>query len=219
MSRRPKRSSRLTRSKPPELRSAGALETEAAALAAVIAEFENLADDVPDQPEAQPEDAARVEVLQAALDEAKDRRRDGFSGVVDEVNAAILELARRFGFATLEAAKLNMAAQLRLVKGGTNTSFSHQTPGEKLRLRIAVVVALLRVAHNFGIGRHPGLLLIDSIGAEETEPGDLAEFMRELESVTSELGIQTIVASARREILTHVPPDQQVTVTGDGYLW
>ncbi len=196
-----------------------ALETEAAALAAVIAEFENLADDVPDQPEAQPEDAARVEVLQAALDEAKDRRHDGFSEVVDEVNAAILELARRFGFATLEAAELNMAAQLRLVKGGTKTSFRHQTPGEKLRLRIAVVVALLRVAHNFGIGRHPGLLLIDSIGAEETEPGNLAEFMRELESVTSELGIQTIVASARREILTHVPPDQQVTVTGDGYLW
>ena len=196
-----------------------ALETDAAALAAVIAEFENLADDVPDQSEAQPEDAGRMEVLQAALDEAKDRRQDGFSEVVDDVNAAILELARRFGFATLEAAKLNMAAQLRLVKGGTNTSFSHQTPGEKLRLRIAVVVALLRVAHNFGVGRHPGLLLIDSIGAEETEPGDLAEFMRELESVTSELGIQTIVASARPEILTHVPPNQQVAVTGDGYLW
>ena len=69
------------------------------------------------------------------------------------------------------------------------------------------------------LDRHPGLLLIDSIGAEETEPGDLAEFMRELESVTSELGIQTIVASARPEILTHVPPHQQVTVTGDGYLW
>ena len=196
-----------------------ALEAEAAALAAVITEFEHLANDVPDEPEAQPEDAVRVEVLQAALDEAKDRRRDGFSEVEDKVNAAILELARRFGFATLEAAKLNMAAQLRLVKGGTKTSFSRQTPGEKLRLRIAVVVALLRVAHNFGIGRHPGLLLIDSIGAEETEPGDLAEFMRELESVTSELGIQTIVASARREILTHVPPEQQVTVTGDEYLW
>ena len=153
------------------------------------------------------------------MSEAKARRDAGFSDVVDEVNAAILDLARRFGFATLEETKLNLAAQLRLVKGGAATSFSHQTPGEKLRLRIAVVVALLRVAHKFGVGRHPGLLLIDSIGAEETEPGNLAEFMRELGAVTSELGIQTIVASARPEILTHVPANQQLSVTGGGYLW
>ena len=195
-----------------------ALETQAAALEAVIAELRNLTGDAPEPPPP-PEDHAKLEILQAAMSEAKARRDAGFSAVVDEVNAAILDLARRFGFATLEETKLNLAAQLRLVKGGAATSFSHQTPGEKLRLRIAVVVALLRVAHKFGVGRHPGLLLIDSIGAEETEPGNLAEFMRELGAVTSELGIQTIVASARPEILTHVPANQQLSVTGSGYLW
>jgi hypothetical protein len=196
-----------------------ALETEAAALEAVIAELGNLTGDAPGPLPPPPEDYTKLEILQAAMDEAKARRDAGFSEVVDEVNAAILDLARRFGFATLEETKLNLAAQLRLVKGGTATSFSHQTPGEKLRLRIAVVIALLRVAHKFGVGRHPGLLLIDSIGAEETEPGNLAEFMRELEAVTAELGIQTIVASARPEILTHVPANQQLSVTGGGYLW
>ena len=45
------------------------------------------------------------------------------------------------------------------------------------------------------------------------------DFMRELGAVTSELGIQTIVASARPEILTHVPANQQLSVTGSGYLW
>lgn len=196
-----------------------ALETQVAALEAVIAELGNLTGDTPEPPPAPPEDNIKLEILQAALDEAKARRDAGYSEVVDEVNAAILDLARRFGFVTLEETKLNLAAQLRLVKGGTATSFSHQTPGEKLRLRIAVVVALLRVAHNFGVGRHPGLLLIDSIGAEETEPGNLTEFMRELEAVTAELGIQTIVASARPEILAHVPANQQLGVTGGGYLW
>jgi hypothetical protein len=196
-----------------------ALESQAAALEAVIAELGNLTGDALEPPPPPPEDNTKLAIFQAAMDEAKARRGAGFSEVVDEVNAAILDLARRFGFATLEEAKLSLNAQLRLVKGGTATSFSYQTPGEKLRLRIAVVVGLLRVAHKFGVGRHPGLLLIDSIGAEETEPGNLAEFMRELEAVTAELGIQTIVASARPEILAHVPANQQLSVTGDGYLW
>lgn len=198
------------------------LEAEASTLETVVEEFEKLAeglgaDDADGEPTAA--DEARMTILACAFDEAKARRDEAFGDMMQEVNEAILELATRFGFATLESVSLNLAAQLRLVKGGAPTSFSHQTPGEKLRLRIAVVVALLRVADRHGVGRHPGLLLIDSIGAEETEPGNLSEFMRELEAVTGELGIQTIVASARREILKHVPPAQQLSVTGDGYLW
>lgn len=194
------------------------LEVQAAALEAVVAELSRLSDGDESIPTEEP-DPTRIEILRAAVEEAKKRRDGEFEEIVGEINSAILELARRFGFATLEDAKLNLGAQLRLVKGGTDTSFTHQAPGEKLRLRIAVVVALLRVGHEHNVGRHPGLLLIDSIGAEETEPGNLAEFMRELEAVTSELNIETIVASARPEILQHVPSDQQVTVTGDGYLW
>lgn len=194
------------------------LEIQAAALEAVVAELSQLSGGEEPNAREQP-DPTRIEILRAAVEEAKARRDEEFGEIVDEINSAILDLARRFGFATLEEAKLNLAAQLRLVKGGANTSFTHQAPGEKLRLRIAVVVALLRVGHEHNVGRHPGLLLIDSIGAEETEPGNLGEFMRELEAVTRELDIETIVASARPEILQHVPSDQQVAVTGAGYLW
>lgn len=194
------------------------LETQEAALKAVVAELSQLSGGEEPNPPEQP-DPKRIEILRAAVDEAKARRDRGFGEIVDEINDAILELARRFGFATLEEARLTLAAQLRLVKGGANTSFRHQAPGEKLRLRIAVVVALLRVGHEHNVGRHPGLLLIDSIGAEETEPGNLGEFMRELEAVTRELGIETIVASARPEILEHAPSEQQVVATGAEYLW
>lgn len=196
-----------------------ALESRVAALEAVISELSQLtADEQSELPERRA-DPTRLEVLRAAEAEAKERRDEAFGEIVGEINSAILDLARRFGFATLQEAKLNLGAQLRLVKGGAQTSFRYQTPGEKLRLRIAVIVALLRVGHLHHVGRHPGLLLIDSIGAEETEPGNLGEFMRELEAVTRELGIETIVASARPEILEHVPAAQQVAVTGDAYLW
>jgi hypothetical protein len=194
-----------------------ALQVQEAALEAVISELSQLA--VGKQPPPQPQEEHRLEILRAAVEEAKKRRDKEFSGIVDQVNAAILDLARRFGLATLEAVKLNLAAQLRLVKGGVDTSFTHQTPGEKLRLRIAVVIALLRVGHEHNVGRHPGLLLIDSIGAEETEPGNLGEFMSELARVTDELNIETIVASARPEVLNHVSPDRQIAVTGSDFLW
>jgi hypothetical protein len=194
-----------------------ALQAQEAGLEVVISELSQLTDGESHPPE--PEDQHRLDILKAAVHEAKKRRDEEFNGIVDEVNSAILDLARRFGFATLEAIKLNLAAQLRLVKGGVPTSFTYQTPGEKLRLRISVVIALLRVGHEHNVGRHPGLLLIDSIGAEETEPGNLGEFMDELAKVTAELGIETIVASARPEVLQHVPPNRQVAVTGNDVLW
>jgi hypothetical protein len=200
-----------------DLQQRRSLQAQEAALQVVISELSQLT--VGPQHPPQPQDERRLEILSAAVEEAKKRRDEEFSGIVDEVNAAILDLARRFGFATLEAVKLNLAAQLRLVKGGVQTSFTYQTPGEKLRLRIAVVVALLRVGHDHNVGRHPGLLLIDSIGAEETEPGNLSEFMSELARVTEELNIETIVASARPEVLSQIPANRQIAVTGSDFLW
>lgn len=196
------------------------LATRVAALEAVVAELENLTtDESAQQLLPEPQDLARLEILRAATTEALRRRSGGFAEVVEAVNAAILSLALRFGFATLQEVKLGLGAQLKLVKGGASTSFSKQTPGEKLRLRIAVVVALLRVAHDLHVGRHPGLLLIDSIGAEETEPGDLGQFLSELGSICSELRIQIFVASARPEVPQYIPEGHLVQAKPDGYMW
>jgi len=158
-------------------------------------------------------------VLQAAEVEATERVERGFQTVLDALNREILELGQKFGIDSLQSITINRATHIRVGKGGSVTSFSACTPGERLRLRIAVVIALLRVAAAHGVGRHPGLLLIDSIGAEETESGDLAEFMRHLVEVTDALGIETIVASARTEILDHVPAEHVRVALGREYLW
>ena len=195
------------------------LESRASALEAVIVEIDGLANQTIESVSPDSDHDSRIAILDAAAKEAKKRVDEGFAEVMEQVNDAILDLAQRFGFDNLQDLRLDLAARLRLTKGNVDTWFSKQTPGEKLRLRIAVIVALLRVANHLGIGRHPGLLLIDSIGAEETEPGNLEEFMRQLADVTTELGIETIVASARPEILTHVAESRQITARQDGYLW
>ncbi|MDE0132994.1 MAG: hypothetical protein OXN79_11655 [bacterium] len=195
------------------------LETRIASLEAVISEVGNLGDGASALSSLDPRLDFQIEVLRAAEEEAKQRVRDESADVMGQINRTILELAQRFGFENLQRVQLDFAARLKLTKGGIDGWFSKQTPGEKLRLRIAVTIALLRVAHQDQRGRHPGLLLIDSIGAEETEPGDLASFMRELSAVAAETGIEIIVASARPEILEHVPEGNRISAEGEDYLW
>ena len=196
-----------------------ALETRVAALEAVVAEMGSLAGETAEPTSPDPSPEHQIEILSVATKEARKRVKDGSAEVLEQINQAILDLARRFGLENLQTVQLDFAARLKLTKGGVADWFSRQTPGEKLRLRIAVIIALLRVAYQNSIGRHPGLLLIDSIGAEETEPGDLAAFMRELGGVAAEMGIEIIVASARPEILDHVPEDHRVSARGEQYLW
>ena len=195
------------------------LETRIASLEAVISEVGSLGDGASALSLIDPGLEFQIEVLKAAEEEAKERVRDESADVMGQINRTILELAQRFGLENLQRVQLDSAARLRLTKGGIDGWFSKQTPGEKLRLRISVTIALLRVAHQSQRGRHPGLLLIDSIGAEETEPGDLASFMRELSAVAAETGIEIIVASARPEILEHVPEGNRVSAEGEDYLW
>jgi len=125
---------------------------------------------------------------------------------LSELGAEIATLGRAFGISNLEEVRPTLAAQLRVRVGGVDSSFSARTGGERLRLRLATVIALLRVANRLGVGRHPGIVLIDSPGGEEMVEGDLAAILRELASVCGELPeLQLIVATARaaevREVL------------------
>jgi hypothetical protein len=164
-------------------------------------------------------------VIAAALAEADQRVKDGFAAIMSELNAEILTLGQRFGIDALQSVEINRATHLKIRKGDADTNYSSCTPGERLRLRLAVVIAMLRVADQHQVGRHPGLLMIDSLGAEETEASNLGQFMEALAEVTNELGIETITTSARvttsgdDPILAHIPDDHAVVVTGTNPLW
>jgi len=121
----------------------------------------------------------------------------------------------------LEAVKLGSNATLALTKGGESTSFSKVTAGERLRLRLATAVALLRVGQERGLGRHPGLLIIDSPGAEEVSDIDLAALLGELQTIAKETpGLQILVASANPPaIVSQIGEDWCRIAEKDAYLW
>lgn len=121
----------------------------------------------------------------------------------------------------LESVKLGSNATLALTKGGEDTSFGKVTAGERLRLRIATAIALLRVGKERGLGRHPGLLIIDSPGAEEVSEIDLAALLGELQKITNETqGLQILVASANpTAIVGQLGAEWCRVAEKDNYLW
>jgi hypothetical protein len=141
--------------------------------------------------------------------------------LMDRLNAEILHLGKAFGVLGLESMALNTNAQMFLTKGGQKTSFSKLTAGERLRLRIATAIALIRVGRERGVGRHPGLLIIDSPGAEETAEINLATLLKELQAIVRETdGLQIFVASANAPAVVEALGPECCRVAGpDGFLW
>lgn len=153
-------------------------------------------------------DAADV-VLRAAREEATARRGAAAAQLLTELGEEIVNLGRAFGISNLEAAVPRLNAQLGLRIGGADTNFSSRSGGERLRLRLATVIGLLRVGERLGIGRHPGLLLVDSPGGEEMVEGDVATILRQLKAVCDDVPeLQVVVATARaaevREVVDEV---------------
>lgn len=167
---------------------------------------------------APPPDAALV---QAAFHEAKAAFDTTRGSLLEALNVEILRLGLAFGILGLEAVSLDANARMRLQKGGEMTYFSKVTPGERLRLRIATVIALLRVGQEHGVGRHPGLLIVDSPGAEETSESDLASLLQELQRVTEETsGLQILIASANAPAVTAALGAERCRIAAPGdYLW
>jgi hypothetical protein len=189
------------------------VDEEARALENEIANLEGRLEPVPTENGGQAEDfeVAR-QVLGAAKAEAEGRRKVAADALLADLGIEIGALARRFGIPNLEEARPKLNAQLQVKVGGAESSFGNRPPGEQLRLRLATVVALLRIGARQGIGRHPGLLLIDSPGAEEMVEQNVSSILDELSSVCEELdNLQLICATARaHEAKDAVDPDHLI---------
>lgn len=87
--------------------------------------------------------------------------------------------------------------------------FGKLNPGEKLRFRIAAALAAVATAKWSGIGRHPGLVVLDSPASEEMSSDDFAAVVAGLKSLAEEeAGVQIIVGAIMRpEISAAVSSD------------
>lgn len=155
-------------------------------------------------------------VVRAAESVARERRDTDQAQLLRDVSAQVTDLGRRLGVAQLESATLRGNVNMPVIKGGQRHNFGQLTEGEVLRLKIALVIALLRVGTSAGVGRHPGFLLIDSLGREELNPEDLVTMLQELQQVASEAQLQIVATSAYGDILERALPATSVRLSEVG---
>lgn len=162
-----------------------------------------------------------LEVLSVTVDESKQRAKELQSELLSAVSEEMLRYGQRFGMTNLTAVELKGDGKLPVVKGGKNTSYSHLTKGEKLRLKVAAVLALIKVAEIKGVGRHPGLLMVDSPGAQEITPEDLSEFVIGLQEVAQEFQhLQVFIAGIASSAITEsIPAERTRCAYGTDTLW
>ncbi len=138
-----------------------------------------------------------------------------------DLNDEILALGRKFNIHNLEKVELQRNGGMQVTTAGAEVPFRKVSGGERLRLRVAVIIALLRVGARAGAGSHPGLILLDSPGSDELTVHDEATLLEELDSLKSELpGLQVVIASAEpAAVLDHVPAESIYSNLEGGPLW
>ncbi|RKS68243.1 hypothetical protein BZB76_6497 [Actinomadura pelletieri DSM 43383] len=161
------------------------------------------------------------DILKAAEKAAHTRRTQALKGVLQAVQADIVTMGRQLGLEMLEAVELGTSATLKVWKGGQHQPHGSLTEGEQLRLKIVTITALLRHGIRTGVGRHPGLLIIDSPGAEEVDRGDLELMLQGLVQLTEMAPqLQVIIATARgQEVASVIPADQLRLAPAGERLW
>lgn len=162
-----------------------------------------------------------VKILEAAEKETKARFSETQTELLESVSKRIVEFANKFGMTLLTEASLKANLNLLLIKGGEQTSYSKVTPGEKLRLKVATVLALISVGEEHGLGRYPGVLLIDSPGNNELVAKDLDQLIAGLEDISSQFEhLQVFISSiTSNALLNHLNDDNVIRAKKNESIW
>jgi ABC-type ATPase with predicted acetyltransferase domain len=136
--------------------------------------------------------------------------------LLPEMDAEIIALCKRFGVQNLDSVKLDRAAHVNAVKDGEPHAYKDLSRGDRLRMRIATVIALLRIGKARGVTSHPGLLIIDSIAAEELTEAAARSLITELQKITQELPtLQVVFTTAHPEFVDRLLPEDHI-ITAEG---
>jgi len=167
------------------------------------------------------EDPLEKKILNAAIKETELRYRSLQKEILKEVSAKMFEFCPKVGLGQYMSIELSSVPTLTINKDGTMTSFSKVSPGEKLRLKVIALLALISVAEKRGVGRHPGFLIIDSPASQDVAEKDLQELIGGLQELTVELPyLQVIIASKANPVLLElIPESNRKYANGDDFLW
>ncbi len=140
-----------------------------------------------------------VEKIRGVLRDEADRRN---SAVLERLSALTQDMARTIGAESISDVSCSALGKVSLRKHGERVSFTGiHNEGERLRIKLAFFLAMMRLGREPALGRHPGFLLVDQPGSGEMVSEDFAALARIFHRVDGELAdqVQVICCTARQE--------------------
>lgn len=164
--------------------------------------------------------AADLVVLNSAKKVATTWVQDGQRQWLSDLGEDITRLAREFGMSNLTQVDLGGGAAMTVHQGGQTNNYSACERGEKLRLKLATAIALIKQGRASGVGRHPGLLFVDSPGAKEVPIEDLDVMLEALQREATAADIQVFIGTRHTEELVALLGEDRCRLgRGTNFVW
>lgn len=156
-------------------------------------------------------DENRKRIMQKArqvLQEEASRRNEE---VLKSLSTLTKNVAQQIGAESITDMTCSPLGTVTLTKHGEKVRFTGiNNQGERMRIKLAFFLAMMRLGCEAGYGRHPGFLLIDQPGSAEMVPDDfcaLATVLRSLDESSDE-HVQVLCFTARPEFAEATRPER-----------
>ncbi|MHB8626221.1 MAG: ATP-binding protein [Aggregatilineales bacterium] len=160
------------------------------------------------------ETAARWQlILQTAADLADQSAYELNARLFDRLGELTTTLATQFGVPDLTRVEIDDKRYVRLWQGGVAIIHNDLARSERVKFKVAFHLALMLLHVRDGLGRHPGLLIIDTPGTAEVNEADFVAIIKDIASLHDSYGehLQLLVATARPEALQYLPSGAAAT--------
>jgi hypothetical protein len=146
-------------------------------------------------------------VKEVIKQEADERNRE----VEDKLNELAQEVIAALRADQISGIRCHPTGVVKLTKNGKDVSFSKiNNPGERYRAKLALFLAMMRLGCEAGLGKHPGFLMLDQLGAAEMVPDDLAALAAALKRIEEEYSerVQIICFTAKPQFREATVPEK-----------
>lgn len=163
----------------------------------------------------------KVSLLEIARTELLVMQAERSKTVLYQLEELYLKHLKAFGLLHYEKVSIDGDFRIHFTKHEQDFKFDELSPGEQLRAKLGLFIALIDMDVQFQNGRHPRFIMVDSPAGEEADQAFLDGLKDTLAYIESAFGseLQVFVGTAQRELQTAVAPDKvEVRARGEFFF-
>jgi len=156
-------------------------------------------------------DESRKRILNKAREVLKDEASRRNQELLTRLSDLTKEVAQQIGAESITDVTCSSLGTVNLKKHGENVKFTGiKNQGERMRVKLAFFLAMIRLGSETGYGRHPGFLLVDQPGSAEMVPEDFLALAKVLHAIdeSADERVQIMCFTARPEFVEATRPER-----------